>query len=139
MEAVRMLNEADLRTLVDELCYSIEELKAKEDAIKAQRKKNEDKLLSVLTDLNALDNDKTEGTENYQSDYYQLKITKKLKRAIDPDVDVSLLHLFTKQGQPQIDIRRLRDLATSDPDRYRQVLRYIVTSPASTAVAVTRK
>jgi hypothetical protein len=119
-------------TELDMLGQHWREAKAAEDAARAERIRIEDQIIESV-------GVKEEGTLSRKTDWFKLSTTGKLTRSLD---EKAFLALRDRIEDPPVnykvtlDLKRLRDLETTNPDAYRLMLSCIETKPAKAAVRV---
>lgn len=121
-------------TELDIFCQHWRESKAAEDAARAERIKVEEQIISVV-------GVKEEGTVSRKTDWFKLSTTGKLTRTLDDKAFMAIRDqvpdaISPVEFAPKLNLRKLRDLETTNPDAYRLVASCLVTKPAKPAVRV---
>ena len=117
-------------TDIDLAAYALHEAKRAEDQAREARIAAE----QHLVDLVGL---KEEGTTTVKTDFYQVSTTGKLNRKLNATADMpDGLHHEITRVKHELDVVKLKKLATENPIRYQEACKWIVSTPAKPSAKV---
>lgn len=124
--------------ILDEAAHVLYEAKKKE----ANAKKEKQRAESALIKIAGL---KDEGSMTRNTKNYRITTTAGVDRKIEPTLWAEIvgrvpLHVLNRviSYSPKLKVKAFRDLNITDPDKYRQILAAVVTSPRKAAVRIER-
>ena len=117
-------------TKIDLAAYALQQAKQSEEQAREARIAAEQHLI----DLVGL---KEEGTTTVKTDFYKASTTGKLNRKLNATADMpdELYHEITRVKH-ELDVVKLKKLATENPIRYQEACKWIVSTPAKPSAKV---
>ena len=117
-------------TKIDLAAYALQQAKQSEEQAREARIAAEQHLI----DLVGL---KEEGTTTVKTDFYKASTTGTLNRKLNATADMpdELYHEITRVKH-ELDVAKLKKLATENPIRYQEACKWIVSTPAKPSAKV---
>jgi hypothetical protein len=114
---------------VDDLALSIQKLKADMAVLKKELDEKESELVLIC-------GHEEEGSSKFNTENFVITTTGKLTRKIIDETAISGLAPDVLRTKVELDLRKLKSLATSNPMLYRKVASCLETKPAKTALKI---